>query len=101
MTPGVAPKQADVSARGPGGASSRWRPGAQMIGATCQVLVDAPVGDANAAMTVLHSRELTGALAEAAGLVALVAGQDTATAAESVRIQLGHAQSCDVVDRAW
>jgi transposase len=39
-------------------------------------LVDALVRDANAALTVLHGRELTGPLSEAAELLALVAGQD-------------------------
>lgn len=40
------------------------------------VLVDALVRDANAALAVLHGRELTGALEEAGQLLALVAGQD-------------------------
>ena len=39
-------------------------------------LVDALVRDANAALLVLHGRELTGGLGEAAELLALVAGQD-------------------------
>ena len=39
-------------------------------------LVDALVRDANAALLVLHGRELSGALGEAATLLALVAGQD-------------------------
>lgn len=39
-------------------------------------LVDALVRDASAALAVLHGRELTGALSEAAALLALVAGQD-------------------------
>jgi Transposase DDE domain/Transposase domain (DUF772) len=39
-------------------------------------LVDALVRDANAALGVLHGRELAGALAGAAELLALVAGQD-------------------------
>ena len=39
-------------------------------------LVDALVRDANAALAVLHGRELTGPLGEAAELLALVAGQD-------------------------
>jgi hypothetical protein len=39
-------------------------------------LVDALVRDANAALAVLHGRELTGALGEAGELLALVAGQD-------------------------
>jgi hypothetical protein len=39
-------------------------------------LVDALVRDADAALAVLHGRELTGALGEAAELLALVAGQD-------------------------
>jgi hypothetical protein len=39
-------------------------------------LVDALVRDVNAALLVLHGRELAGALAEAAELLALVGGQD-------------------------
>ena len=39
-------------------------------------LVDALVRDANAALAVLHGRELSGALGEAVQLLALVAGQD-------------------------
>jgi Transposase DDE domain/Transposase domain (DUF772) len=39
-------------------------------------LVDALVRDGDAALAVLHGRELAGALAEAAELLALVAGQD-------------------------
>jgi hypothetical protein len=39
-------------------------------------LVDALVRDCNAALAVLHGRELAGALGEAAELLALVAGQD-------------------------
>lgn len=39
-------------------------------------LVDALVRDAHAALLVLHGRELAGGLAEAAELLALVAGQD-------------------------
>ena len=39
-------------------------------------LVDALVRDANAALLGLHGRELSGALAESAELLALVAGQD-------------------------
>jgi hypothetical protein len=41
-----------------------------------EALVDALVRDANAALLVLHGRELTGGLGEAAELLALVAGQD-------------------------
>ena len=41
-----------------------------------EALVDALVRDANAALLVLHGRELAGAVAEAAELLALVAGQD-------------------------
>jgi Transposase DDE domain/Transposase domain (DUF772) len=39
-------------------------------------LVDALVGDVNAALLVLHGRELAGVLGEAAELLALVGGQD-------------------------
>jgi len=39
-------------------------------------LVDALVRDANAALLVVHGRELSGVVAEAAELLALVAGQD-------------------------
>jgi hypothetical protein len=39
---------------------------------------DALVGDANAALGALAERQLTGALGEAAELLALVAGQDVA-----------------------
>jgi hypothetical protein len=41
-----------------------------------EVLVDALVRDANAALAVLHGRELVGALGAAGELLALVAGQD-------------------------
>jgi hypothetical protein len=41
-----------------------------------EALVDALVRDANAALLVLHGRELAGALGEAGELLALVAGQD-------------------------
>ena len=41
-----------------------------------EALVDALVRDAHAALAVLHGAELTGALGEAAELLALVAGQD-------------------------
>jgi hypothetical protein len=41
-----------------------------------EALVDALVRDANTALAVLHGREMTGALADAAQLLALVAGQD-------------------------
>ena len=41
-----------------------------------EALVDALVRDANATLAVLHGRELSGALGEAAELLALVAGQD-------------------------
>ncbi len=45
-------------------------------GAARDALVDALVRDANAALLVLHGREVTAPLAEAAELLALVAGQD-------------------------
>lgn len=41
-----------------------------------EALVDALVRDAHAALGVLHGLELSGALAETAGLLALLAGQD-------------------------
>lgn len=47
-------------------------------------LVDALVRDANAALAVLHGRGLAGALAEAAELLALVAGQDVEQGADGV-----------------
>jgi len=47
-------------------------------------LVDALVIDANAALAVLHARTLTGPLADAAELLALVAGQDVEAGADGV-----------------
>jgi len=47
-------------------------------------LVDALVIDANAALAVLHGQALTGPLAEAAELLALVAGQDVEAGADGV-----------------
>src|SRR5664279_738819 len=47
-------------------------------------LVDALVRDANAALAVLHGRGLSGALGEAAELLALVAGQDVEAGEDGV-----------------
>jgi hypothetical protein len=47
-------------------------------------LVDALVADANAALAVLHGQALTGPLAEAAELLALVAGQDVEAGEDGV-----------------
>jgi len=49
-----------------------------------EVLVDALVRDAHAALAVLHGHELTGPLAEAAELLALVAGQDVEAGEDGV-----------------
>ena len=47
-------------------------------------LVDALVRDVQAALAVLHGEELTGPLAEAAQLLALVAGQDVEAGEDGV-----------------
>jgi hypothetical protein len=49
-----------------------------------EALVDALVRDAQAALAVLHGQELTGLLAEAAQLLALVAGQDAEAGEDGV-----------------
>lgn len=49
-----------------------------------EALVDALVCDAHAALAVLHGRVLAGAVAEAAELLALVAGQDVEQGADGV-----------------
>jgi len=58
------------------------------------------VGDANAALAVLEGRALTGALAEAAELLALVAGHDVETAEGVFRIarKVAHDRACQ---RFW